>query len=80
MPRVIESWLGEGSSHTAWAAAMMKCQSAAAYCGADGYCHLEGECFPWTRMLEIRKEIEDLEKRLETLKSELLDLEINDFP
>ena len=79
MPRARESWLGEDSSDWAWATAMMKCRHAGAYCAADGYCHLGGECFPGTRMLAIKQEIEVLEAQLETLQSELLDLEINDI-
>ena len=79
MPRPSESWLGEGSSHWAWATAMMKCQSSGAYCGSDGYCHLDGECFPGTRMLAIKQDIQGLQMQLEALESELLDLVINDL-
>ena len=31
--------------HDIWANAVMRCKGGSPYCGADGYCHVGGECF-----------------------------------
>lgn len=38
------AWL-RSEDHEKWAAAMVLCQSGAAMCGADGFCHYGGDCF-----------------------------------
>lgn len=43
-----EQWLRGGDSeddHSRFAAAMMKCQHAGAFCAEDGFCHHDGDCF-----------------------------------
>lgn len=42
--KACEAWL-RSSNHEKWAEAMVICESAAAQCGADGYCHYGGLCF-----------------------------------
>lgn len=47
-----ESWLQGGDTelhHDRFAAAMMLCQHGGAYCGQDGVCHHDGDCFRSTR-------------------------------
>lgn len=60
-----ESWL-RSPNHDRWAAAMVKCQHAGGHCGADGYCHYEGECFEG-----IDPAVDRLRNRVEELEIEL---------
>ncbi|MFU8927538.1 hypothetical protein [Acinetobacter puyangensis] len=32
-------------NHEVWANAVMRCKGGSPYCGADGYCHVGGDCF-----------------------------------
>lgn len=43
LPTPRESWLKMDPEH--FAAAMMRCQHAGAYCAEDGFCHFDGDCF-----------------------------------
>lgn len=57
--------------HDKFAAAMMLCRHAGAFCFTDGYCHYDGECF--TRVIqpkrnEILEKINSLEKRIAQLE------------
>lgn len=38
-----EAWL-RGTDEQ-WAEAMMRCQHPAGFCGQDGFCHFDGDCF-----------------------------------
>lgn len=43
-----EIWLKGGTTdldHERFAAAMMRCQHGGGYCGQDGVCHHDGDCF-----------------------------------
>jgi predicted RNase H-like nuclease (RuvC/YqgF family) len=35
----------KSDNHEIWAAAVMECKTRNPYCGPDGYCHADGDCF-----------------------------------
>lgn len=69
-----ESWL-RSSSHDRWAAAMVKCQSGAGHCGADGYCHFGGDCFDPDgppdahEVKKLHERVDDLEREVQELRA-----------
>ncbi|MEG2266834.1 MAG: hypothetical protein RSC68_21195 [Acinetobacter sp.] len=50
-----------------WAKAVMCCKTGNPYCGADGYCHIGGECFDVKELTlkEALEEIQYLNKELD---------------
>lgn len=66
------------NNHETWANAMVRCQHAGAFCGADGYCHNEGNCFvdqELTREQAIL-EIDQLTQQLHTQKQKIDSLNV----
>lgn len=71
-------WLESGSDDE-WAAAMVLCRHSAGHCGADGYCHRDGDCFDERKQLveerakllaqiaEIDTKIHSIDTRIENL-------------
>lgn len=60
------------SNHERWAAAVMECKTRNPYCGPDGYCHADGDCFepePVTRTQAMQGEIKRLNIELEKVKN-----------